>query len=378
MGAMDVSWSAARARRLQRHGLGYRSIAERSGSIADRVADSCGTHAQVMSAAELSIGIRCPGVTTTAVRDALGTQKSLVKTYGPRGTVHLLPTRDLAHWTASLSAMPQYTTAPPTIRMQPEQSDQVVAAIRDALLDGPLTIDELDAAVVGRTGDWAGELVMPAFNGWWPRWRQAIHLAAHRGALCFGEPRDRAITYASPAEHLGEQVSEEEGLEWMVRSYLHSYGPATPAQFAQWFGAPKTWVAPPFEQMSPVSLEGTPASVAPGDTQFDAGEPSGIRLLPYFDAYGIGSHPRDRVFPGTASTRALGRGQAGVYPIVLRAGEVAGVWHLKRAGKFADITVEPIGRLPKKELEEQADLIGEILSLTPRLTVGPVTVGPHA
>lgn len=37
-----------------------------------------------------------------------------------------------------------------------------------------LTIDELSDEVVARTGPWAGDLVMPAFQGMWPRWRQVM------------------------------------------------------------------------------------------------------------------------------------------------------------------------------------------------------------
>ena len=42
-----------------------------------------------------------------------------------------------------------------------------------------------------------------------------------------------------------------------------------------------------------------------------------MRLLPYFDAYVVGSHPREVVFPGRAYERALSGGQAGNFPVVL-------------------------------------------------------------
>ena len=67
----------------------------------------CGTHAQVLSAAELSVGLRLAGVTQADIRAALWTERSLVKTFGPRGTVHLLPARDLPMWSGALAAVPQ-------------------------------------------------------------------------------------------------------------------------------------------------------------------------------------------------------------------------------------------------------------------------------
>jgi hypothetical protein len=70
----------------------------RNGSLAAAAATMCGAHAQVLSAAELSIGLRVAGATRSDVRAALCSERSLVKTFGPRGTVHLLPAGDLALW----------------------------------------------------------------------------------------------------------------------------------------------------------------------------------------------------------------------------------------------------------------------------------------
>jgi len=78
----------------------------------------------------------------------------------------------------------------------------IVAAVAAALADAELTIDELSAEVAARTGHWAADPVVPAFGGMWPRWRQVMHLAAHRGALCFGPNRGRKVTYTSPRRWL--------------------------------------------------------------------------------------------------------------------------------------------------------------------------------
>ena len=53
---MEVSWSAANARRLQRHALLPPASVETD--PADIAAAICGAHAQVLSAAELSIALR--------------------------------------------------------------------------------------------------------------------------------------------------------------------------------------------------------------------------------------------------------------------------------------------------------------------------------
>jgi hypothetical protein len=105
-------------------------------------------------------------------------------------------------------------------------------------------------------------------------------------------------------------------------------------------------------------------------------------LLPYFDAYVVGSHPRNRLFPAKAVTRALApSGQAGNYPVLLIDGVVTGVWHQRRSGRKIEVTVEPLVQLTaaqRRALENQVARIGEILGGMPRLIVGTVAAGSHA
>jgi Winged helix DNA-binding domain len=381
---MGMTWSEVCARRLARHGLAEPVVAAR---LVEQVGVMCGAHAQVMAAAELSVGLRVAGMTRAAVREALWTDRSLVKTYGPRGTVHLLPARNLATWTGALAAVPASSGFPPGVRLTPEQTDEVVAAIAAALAEAELTVDELGDAVVAATGPWAGDLVMPAFTGMWPRWRQAVTPAARRGALCFGPNRGARVTYTSPRRLVPgfEPAEGRAALAEVVRCYLHAYGPATPQQFARWLAAPQAWAAELFGSLAgsleQVEVDGEAAWVVAGDTAAPAEPPGGVRLLPYYDAYVVGCHPREKVFPGRAAQRALANGQAGPVPVLLVDGVVAGVWHQRRAGRRLALTVEPFGRLTarqRRELDEQVERTGEILEGKPELTIGEVTAGRHA
>lgn len=354
---------------------------------ADIVAAICGAHAQVLSAAELSIGLRIEHCTQTEVREALWTERSLVKTYGPRGTVHLLPTQDIPLWTSALSAIPSSSPFANDVRMTPDQVEKVIEAISLALADEDLTIDELSEAVVAHAGTWAGEKVMPAFQDMWPRWRQAITPAAYAGVLCFGPNRGRKVTYSSPHRLLPDfgSLDGEKSLGEVVLRYLNAFGPATPAHFAKWIGAPRARAADLFaslaDNLERVNLEGTDAWVVAGDTEVEDERVPGVRLLPYFDAFTVGSQPREWLFPGVAATRALAGGQAGNFPVMLVDGVVAGVWHVRRSGRKLAITVELLGTLTARQrtdLERQVDRIGHFFGGTASLTVGTVTVGPHA
>lgn len=113
-------------------------------------------HAQVPSAAELSVGLRSRELTRTDVRKALWTDRTLIRTFGPRGTVHLVSAAELPLWTGALSALPAgRATQPEGVRMTPEQTEEVLAAIADTLTGAELTVDELTEAVVARAGAWA-------------------------------------------------------------------------------------------------------------------------------------------------------------------------------------------------------------------------------
>ncbi|MFI7402968.1 winged helix DNA-binding domain-containing protein [Streptomyces sp. NPDC049541] len=383
--SLRISWNEASARRLERQFLA--NPAEPGTTVADVVDAMLAAHAQVLSAAEVSVGVRTARTTRSAVRAALWDERTLVKTHGPRGTVHLLPARELPLWCSALPAVPS-TASPfaPGVRVTEEQARQIVAAIGDALEGVALTIDELSEEVVARTGSWAGDRVMPAFQDLWPRWRQVLHRAGQSGALCFGPNRGRKVTYTRPPHFT--PLPPDEAVRELVRRYLRAYGPATPQNFAKWLAAPGGWAAALFGtlaaagEIEEVVFEGAGGCwVVAGDTEFPEGRLPGVRLLPYFDAYGIAAQPRELLFPGAAYERALAGGQAGNYPVLLVDGVVAGVWHQRRRGRRTTVTVEPLGRLTdrqERELGEQVERVGEVLEAQAELVIGEVTAGAHA
>ncbi|TDD29257.1 winged helix DNA-binding domain-containing protein [Actinomadura sp. KC06] len=378
---VQMSWEDVCARRLERHAL---SVPSKDG-CAEVAAGMGGVHAQVMTAAELGIGLRMDGVTRADVRRALWEERSLVKAHGPRGTVHVLPARDLPMWVAALSALPPAPSPfQDGVRMTAEQTEEVIAAIEGAVDEADLTVDELTEAVVERAGPWAGDLVMPAFQTLWPRWRQAMGQAGQRGAMCFGPMRGRKVTYSSPRRLVPDfqPAPADAALGWLVRSYLHAFGPSTSDRFAHWLGTPSGWAADLFASLDleRVEVEGTEAWVAAGDTELPVDAPRGVRLLPYFDvyAYRVGNQPPELLYPGNAGERAL----RGNFQLLLVDGVVAGLWHQRRSGRRIDVTAEPLVTLTKAQhadLEEQVERVAHVLEATKTtLTIGPVTVGGHA
>ena len=82
-----LSWSGVTARRMASHALTEPTDlgpAEVAGAL-------CGAHTQVLNAAELSIARRIAGAARADVRRALWEDRTLVKTFGVRGTCTCCP-----------------------------------------------------------------------------------------------------------------------------------------------------------------------------------------------------------------------------------------------------------------------------------------------
>jgi hypothetical protein len=117
----------------------------------------CGIQAQVITAAELAIAARVEGMSQQDVRDEIWERRRLVKTYGPRGTLHLLPSRELPLWMAAMRAReslsePKWYEA---AGLEPEQAEALLAGIAEALDGRCLTREELAVEVARRAGPWA-------------------------------------------------------------------------------------------------------------------------------------------------------------------------------------------------------------------------------
>jgi hypothetical protein len=383
----SLTWAQVWGRRLNRHDL----LAPRPRTdLVEVVHTVGGIHAQMMSAAELSIGVRVAGVTREDVRAELWQHRRLVKTYGLRGTVHLFPADEAPLWAAALSA---YPGAGEVRRLAQRGLDSarlatIVAAIGAALDGRRLTREELGEEVTRRTGTWAMDPVSPSFGGQAPRWQNALGVAANTGLLCFGPAQGNKVTFTRADQWLGgwEELDGATALREVFRRYLSTYGPATARDFAQWFGIRPRDAADLRRQfadeLEEVEVEGGRAWLLAGESEEAWPEAHDeVRLLPHFDCYAIGCHPRERLVPPEWRARGLAQGSIGHLPLVIIGGVVAGVWSLRRKGKRAEIQVETSHALnagQRHELETAAARIGEIRQTEATLTLGPVDARPHA
>src|SRR5438105_15533416 len=95
----ELTWPQVHAYRLRRHHLAGRAPTK---DLARVVGEIGGAQAQLMSAAELQIAVRV-NCTVSDVRKALWADRTLVKTWLMRGTLHLARSADLPVYTAAMS-----------------------------------------------------------------------------------------------------------------------------------------------------------------------------------------------------------------------------------------------------------------------------------
>jgi hypothetical protein len=388
-----LTWDRVRRRRLRHHSLVERAPAAR---LAEVVGETCGIHAQLITAAELSIGVRVE-VNRSQLRTALWEERRLVKTYGIRGTIHLFAAGELPLWMAARSHASELnaeveTSRPNNTGLSRRQSRELVEATGDALDRRILTLRELGEEVVRRTGPWAAEAGNDAWVSGWPNWRRVLGSAATAGVLCFGPNRGNQVTFARADQWIGgwRQPDPDKALREIFRRYLRAYGPATAGHFGQWFDlsprAARRLATEMRQELAEVTVEGQallmpaedPCAGAVDGAGVDGGPAGGsVRLLPHFDCYLRGFHPRAQLVAGHGDRAAGGTGR---FPVLLVDGQVAGVWERRQRGRRLQVRVDVFGRVDRqlsRQLQREAALIGAFDEMDAELTTGPVEVRAH-
>jgi Winged helix DNA-binding domain len=316
-------------------------------SVGEVVGRLAGVQAQVASAAEMAVSLRQATPDPGGVKRGLA-ERSLVKTWAMRGTLHVLRASDAGGF-LSLMALAR-TWEKPVWGRNFGASPKEVAALTDAvsaILGGGavLTRDELVSAIVADQRFAGMEAQLRS------GWGALLKPLAWQGALVYGPSQGSTITFTGPAAVIpGWQGLPEpaEAAPAAIAAYLGAYGPAAPEAFSVWLSRSslrKTTVRGWFEDLgdtlTSVDVEGQPAYILTEHAdELAASRPgSGVRLLGAFDQYILGPGTNDpHLLP--AHHRAKVSKTAGwISPIVVVDGRVAGVWEL--AGPDVIVTLFP-------------------------------------
>jgi uncharacterized protein YcaQ len=362
----SLTWENVRAWRLERQGLAERVPRKRMLEVAGQI---CGLHAQVLSSAELTLWARVDGITNGAAAKALWEDRSLVKLWAMRGTLHLLPASEYWTWQAGLSTYDHYLK-PSWFKyfgLSRDEFDLMVETIGEVLHDRVLTREELAEAVADRSGSSElGEKMRES-------WGAMLKPASFNGKLCFGPSTGQKVGFTHPESWLGgkKKVDQDEALMEITRRYLGSNGPSTREEYGRW------WAVSPAkalarikklgDEVAEVDVEGTACWMLAAEVEAAAAAKPAkrVNLVPAFDQYVIAATKQaDHLTPGPFKARIY-RPQGWISPVLLVDGRMDGVWSHEVKGGRLNVTVEPFVPLTawaKKGVKSEAESLAKFLS----------------
>ncbi len=210
----------------------------------------------------------------------MAAERSVVRTWLMRSTVHLVAAEDAA-WLGQLFG-PMIERRFRTVRwanlgLTDELIEAAVPLARTALSGRELTRHELAGALaeqglaVGTDSEFATHLLLA--------------LSA-RGITCRAGDRGREATFASLAEWVAPADPPADPLAELARRYFRAFGPATAADFTTWSGlAAGPAVAAIRDELTEVTFD-APQRVAPGrgpdrEQRVRAAVAADVRQLPH-------------------------------------------------------------------------------------------------
>jgi hypothetical protein len=359
---LHLTWPQVAAWRAARHHLDVRVPRRRR---LDVISELCGLHAQVTSSADLTVWTRVDGWRPTDLDRALWKDRTLVKLWLMRGTLHLVPSSEHALWTAALrtSTASLGDRWAHFLQVPRTEIDELLETIAETLDGKALTREELAVEVARRRRD-------PAFGrALRHSWGGLLKPASYRGLLCFAPGDGQRVRFTSPRSWLGLDGSDgpdpEDALREVVRRFVTTYGPAPTDEVARWWGeSPRTIgrvLRSLGDEVVQVEVEGVPAWATPQAVRRIARhEPAGsVRLLAGFDQYVIGSTKHSaRLLPDGTDRDRVHRQAGWVSPVLTVDGMLEGVWSWARKGSRVFVTIEPFRRQPprvRREAEAEAE-----------------------
>lgn len=308
---------------LNRTLLARQLLLERSTMpIPEAVEQVAGLQTQYAPSGYVGLWTRLAGFRREALTAALE-DRSVVQASLMRTTIHIVSAAEFWPYAIGIRRA-RRAWAMRVQRPAPDQREMQRAAeeMREALAAGPRTVKELGElgkGFVGNLGLWV-DLVRVPPSGTWER-RRADRLAL-------------AEEWVGPCN-----VSEEEGLEHIVRAYLRAFGPAPWTDIASWAGIPVADAKRGGERLTLtryrdengrelVDLEG--ASLPDRDVSVP------VRFLPHWDATLLVHARRSGILPEEHRSRVFSVRNPFSVGTYLVDGVVAGAWSMREGRVVLD------------------------------------------
>jgi hypothetical protein len=314
---------------------------------ADIARSIAGAQAQDVYAGPQTFRSRSRRLTAADITRARIEDRSLLRTWVMRTTVHLIPTDDAGWWLPLFEpGIERWSRRRlEQLGMPPGQEKKALRVIAKALeSEGPLTRPE------------AAERVMEAGVKLNQHTRlHVIGLAVTSGVAYLGPDRGKTTCLVRREDWLGKPppFDRDRALAELSRRYLAAFGPATDRDFAYWSGLPLRDVRAGLESISTeieeVRVGGETMLVMRGG--LPRLPPTGqVRMLGNFDTYLLGWKDRAFSVTGEHAVHVKEGGGGWIRPVILEDGVVIGGWRSSRKGGRLEITLN----LPEGERQRLA------------------------
>jgi hypothetical protein len=330
--------------------------------------------AQELPGANYAIALRmfdrAPTVTEQTIEQAVA-DRSVVRTWPMRGTIHFVPAAD-ASWMLRLLARRTNQKAASIYRRVGLSGDDFARAgdiLASALRGGKVMARrELYAALEAAglaTAATAGEQRGLHLLGYWTR----------EGLICLGPRQGKQPTFTLLDEWVPDarQLDDDEALATLARRYFRSHGPATEYDFAWWSGLTLTevrrGVALAGDALTQTTLDGRiyrEVATPPSSTSAPSAPSASVLLLPQYDEYTVAYRDRSAALhPAFPADPFLI-----LAPVLVVDGLIVGSWKRTLARDAVTLAIThyaPLDAAQREGLAHAAERYGRYLGLPARV-----------
>jgi hypothetical protein len=334
-------------RALNRALLARQLLLERSTtSLTDALERVGGLQTQYAPAGYIGLWTRLVGFERPMLTKALEERRAIQATM-MRATIHVVSAADYWPMTAGVRRVRrEWFANVGRGAIAALDMDAAAAAAREELSAGALRFTELSERLVARGFDsqaakWVGmwlDLVRVPPYGTWERRRADLYGLAETWVPGDGD------------------VTEDEGIELLIRRYLGAFGPAALKDIASWMGlnvGQIRHVADAMELRGFRDEAGKPLVDLPGAPLPNPETSAPVRFLPVWDASLLVHARRTQILPEAHRPRIFNTKTPHSVNTFLLDGQVAGSWRFEE-GRIELAPFEPLAEADRDALEEEA------------------------
>jgi hypothetical protein len=291
-------------------------------SPSELVAGMGALQAQDYAGAKWSIGLRVPGITDKNVEKSLK-NKSIVRTWALRGTLHFVSSSDL-HWMIEILS-PHIIARNNRRYKQLNLDDETLLKsndiLNDALADGnQLTRTELLEIIEQEGISTEGQ-----------RAAYMLQRASLDGLICQSVMKRNIPTYISTKGFIKSKIGIKKGLKELASRYFNSHGPATLKDFVWWSGLlvkdARTGLDAIKSQLKKEIVNGQTYWMTPHLSKKP--DPPTVNILPGFDEYLLSYRDRSASINGSELKDQLTPTNGMFSSTIVIDGQVEGTWKRK-------------------------------------------------